>query len=61
MNPALLAALVNEIALPELTAWLRARAAAGQVLTEADVLHKLITDTALGEHIGQAWLDAHPV
>lgn len=60
MNPALLAALINEIAIPELTAWLRARHAAGTPLTDADVLQKLVTDTTLGEQIGEQWLAAHP-
>ncbi len=60
MNAALLLALLNEIALPELTAWLRARHAAGQTVTDADVIQKLVTDTTIGEQIGQAWLAAHP-
>jgi hypothetical protein len=60
MNPALLAALINQIAIPEITAWLRARHAAGQSLTDADVLQKLITDTDLGIRIGEQWLAAHP-
>lgn len=60
MNPALLAVLINEIAIPELTAWLRSRHASGQPLTDADVLAKLITDTNVGEEIGEAWLAAHP-
>ena len=60
MNPALLAALINEVAIPELTAWLRARHAAGQSLTDADVLQKLITDTQIGIQIGEQWLAAHP-
>lgn len=60
MNPALLAVLINEIALPELTRWLRGRHASGQPLDDAAVLQKLITDTKVGESIGQAWLDAHP-
>ena len=60
MNPALLLALVNEIALPELTAWLRSRHAAGQTVTDADVIQKLVTDTNIGEQIGLAWLAAHP-
>jgi hypothetical protein len=60
MNPALLIALVNEIALPELTRWLRERHAAGVPLTDADVVQKLITDTNIGEQIGLAWLAAHP-
>ena len=60
MNAALLLALLNEIALPELTAWLRARHAAGQTVTDADVIAKLVTDTNIGEQIGLAWLAAHP-
>lgn len=60
MNPALLAVLINEIALPELTAWLRGRHASGQTLDDAAVLQKLISDTKVGEHIGKAWLAAHP-
>ncbi len=60
MNPALLAVLINEVALPELTAWLRSRHAARQPLTDADVLQKLITDTTVGKQIGETWLAAHP-
>lgn len=60
MNPALLAVLINEIAIPELTAWLRGRHAAGQGLTDADILEKLITDTNLGVTVGEQWLAAHP-
>lgn len=60
MNPALLAALINQIAIPELTAWLRSRHAAGQGVTDADVIQKLITDANMGESIGEAWLAAHP-
>jgi hypothetical protein len=60
MNPILLAALINQVAVPELTAWLRSRHAAGQGLTDADVLQKLLTDTNLGEQIGEAWLASHP-
>ena len=60
MNAALLAALINQIAIPELTAWLRSRATAGQTVTDADVIQKLVTDTNIGEQIGNAWLAAHP-
>ncbi len=60
MNAGLLAALINEIAIPELTAWLRSRHAAQQPVTDADVIAKLLTDTALGEQIGSQWLAAHP-
>lgn len=60
MNAALLAALINEIAIPELTSWLRARHAAGQGVTDADILQKLISDTDMGVKIGEEWLASHP-
>lgn len=60
MNPALLAVLINQIGIPELTNWLRSRHAAGATLTDADVIQKLITDTNIGEQIGEQWLAAHP-
>ena len=60
MSPALLAVLINEIALPELTTWLRTLHAAGTQLTDAVILQKLITDTNVGEQVGEAWLAAHP-
>ncbi len=59
MNPALLAVLINEIAIPELTNWLRSRHAAGTSITDADVLQKLLQDTNLGVQIGEQWLAAH--
>lgn len=58
MNPILLAALINEIAIPELTRWLRSRN--GTPLTDADVIAKLVTDTDFGVKVGEAWLAAHP-
>lgn len=59
MNPLLLAALINEIAIPELTAWLRSRR--GSPITDADIIAKLAEDAAFGEKLGEAWLAAHPV
>ena len=61
MNPALLIALIEQVAVPELKAWLAARSAAGQTVTDADIIAKLAADTNLGEQIGKAWLAAHPV
>lgn len=58
MNPNLLAILLSQVAVPELTRWLASRN--GAPLTDADVIQKLATDTALGEQIGTAWLAAHP-
>jgi len=60
MNPALLIALIEQIAIPELRAWLVARSSAGQTVTDADVIAKLASDTDLGAQIGKAWLAAHP-
>jgi hypothetical protein len=61
MSASLLAVLINTVALPELTTWLRELHASGTPLTDAVILQKLITDTNLGEQIGTAWLTAHPV
>ncbi len=60
MNPALLAALINEIAIPELTAWLRGLHASGEVVTEELIIKKLMDDANFGIQIGNAWLAAHP-
>jgi hypothetical protein len=60
MNPALLAVLINEVAIPELTSWLRSRHAAGAPLTDADVIAKLVTDTNLIVQVGENWLAQHP-
>lgn len=60
MNASWLAALINNVALPELTEWLRAKHASGQPLTDADVLQKLQTDTQLGITTGEQWLATHP-
>ncbi len=49
MPIALILALISQIGVPELKAWLAARRAAGQTtLTDADVIAKLSTDTAFG-------------
>lgn len=60
MNAALLAALINEIAVPELTRWLRAKHADGQIVDDAAILQKLLSDTNFGIAIGEAWLRDHP-
>ena len=60
MNPLLLAALIEQVAIPELTAWLRAKHASGTPVTDADIIQKLATDTNIGEQIGLAWLATHP-
>ncbi len=57
MNPNLLALLITNVAIPELSRWLASRS--GAPLTDADVIAKLATDTQLGEQIAQAWLSAH--
>lgn len=60
MNPALLLALITEIGIPELKAWLRSRSSAGQNVTDADIIAKLATDTDFGIRIGEHWLADHP-
>ncbi len=60
MSAVLLAALVNQVAIPELTSWLLALHASGTPVTDAVIIQKLATDTNLGETIGLAWLAAHP-
>ena len=61
MNAALLIAAIEQIGLPELKTWLASRAAAGQTVTDADVIAKLTTDTNLGEYIGNLWLKNNPI
>jgi hypothetical protein len=60
VNPALIAALIQQMAVPELVGWLKARAAAGKPITDADILVKLGVDADTGIAIGQKYLDAHP-
>ena len=60
MNPLLLAALINEIAIPELTRWLKSLHDSQTTLTDDLIIQKLAADTALGISIGETWLAAHP-
>lgn len=57
VSPALIAALIHQVALPEILAWLKSRQ--GNTITDADILAKLQKDTAEGIAIGEAWLAAH--
>lgn len=61
MNPALLIALITQVGIPELQAWLASRHAAGQTVTDADVLAKLEMDADAGIKIADDWLTAHPL
>lgn len=62
MNPALLAALLQQIIIPEVVAVIRAHHnATGQLPTDAEVLAALGADADKGIAIGEAWLAAHPV
>ncbi len=60
MNGSLLAALINSIAIPELTIWLRNLHGTNGTVTDADVIAKLAADAQMGEETGLAWLAAHP-
>lgn len=60
MDPVLLAALIQQVAIPELLNWLRLRHAAGATITDAEILAKLNVDADTGIAKGKAWLAAHP-
>ena len=60
MNPLVLAALINQVAVPELARWLSDLHASGQVVTEAAALEKLGLDAESGDAAGLAFLAAHP-
>jgi hypothetical protein len=59
VNIALLVALIQNLAIPELMTWLKSRQEAGDTIDDAAILEKLKVDTDEGIRIGQAWLDAH--
>lgn len=60
MNPALIAALIHNVAIPEIIAWLKSRRDSGTTITDADIIAKLQVDADAGIAVGEAWLDAHP-
>jgi hypothetical protein len=59
-SASLIAALISQLALPELLDWLRSRTAAGSTITDADIIAKLQVDTEEGIRIGTNWLTANP-
>jgi hypothetical protein len=61
MSAGLLAVLINEIAVPELTIWLRSLHTSGTPLTDAMILQKLLTDTTVGSQLFDSWLASHPL
>jgi hypothetical protein len=61
MNPALIAALLTQVVIPEIAAIIRAHHnATGNMPTDAQIIAALDTDTTNQIAIGQAWLAAHP-
>lgn len=60
MNPVILAALISQVAIPELTRWLAQLHADDRVVTEADALALLNTDIDGANALGQQFLDSHP-
>lgn len=60
MTPALLAALIQQVAIPELLSWLKSRQAANAPIDDAAILEKLQMDADAGIAAGNAWLAAHP-
>jgi len=59
MNPLLIAALINNIAIPEIGRWLAELHASGRVVTEAEALRKLDVDVDAGNEAGRQFLMAH--
>jgi hypothetical protein len=60
MDPVLLAALIRQFALPELIDWIKAKHAAGQVITNQVAREKLGVDADAGIAVSKAWLEANP-
>lgn len=59
MPPLLLAALIQQVGVPELTRWLGELHAQGRVVGEAEALEKLGMDVDAGNAAGQAALARH--
>jgi hypothetical protein len=59
MNPLLLGALISQIGIPELAAWLKSLHDAGEVVTEDAALQKLEMDVDEGDAAGKAFLASH--
>jgi ABC-type proline/glycine betaine transport system substrate-binding protein len=60
ITPALLIALIQNVGIPELMAWLAARHAAGQTIDDAAIIQKLQLDGAEVQAIADKWLADHP-
>lgn len=58
LNPIILAALINNLAIPELARWLAELHNAGRTVTEAEALAKLALDVDAGNAAGRAFLDS---
>jgi len=56
MSPLLLAALISQVGIPELTRWLAQLHADGKVVSEAEALAKLNLDVEAGNAAGRAFL-----
>jgi len=56
MNPALIAALISQIGVPEFVNWLHERAQAGQMVMEADITAKLNMDVDTAVAAGMEYL-----
>jgi hypothetical protein len=54
VSTALIAALIQQVALPELVSWLKGRN--GQPITDADIIAKLGVDIDTGIATGEAFL-----
>jgi hypothetical protein len=60
MNPALIAALINQLLIPELLEIVRRRQAADQPITDADIIREFNDRVLAIVTEGENWLAAHP-
>jgi hypothetical protein len=60
MSPAILAALISQIGVPELIRWLSSLRAENRMVTEAEALSKLKLDVDQGNTLGESFLETHP-
>lgn len=59
MSPTLLAALINQFAVPEILRWLAQLHSEGRVVSEEEALAKLQMDADVGNAAGAAFLRSH--
>lgn len=60
LSPALLAALITQVGIPELVRWLKSLHDEDEVVTEEAALEKLGLDVESANQVGEDFLNSHP-